>query len=137
MDDAPVDISGRNNAPPAAGRARTVEFPPSKAAAQPSTPRNVDPIPQRPENLPVDETRAIDPHLGSEAEEAPAAKALLRRVSPATAPLASTPASGAATRPRAPVQGATELPTTEPGGDLRRHHPPNPRPIDEADPYAR
>ena len=117
-------------------RARRVEPPPGKAAAQPTTPHKVDPIPQRPENLPVDQQRAVDPRLGSEAEEASAAKALLRPVSPATAPHAST--APATARTGAPARGATEPPTTEPGVDLRRLHAPNqPRPIDEADPYAR
>jgi len=118
---------------------RPVEPPPTAKAA--ATPPKVHAIPQKPENLPIDEPRPAPVTAPITSTPTPAAPPTTRDDELENKQQRRTkaePASSAAGRPRAPVKETVEPSTAEPGVELRRLHPPNqPRPIDEADPYAR
>jgi len=120
--------------------ARPVEpSPTTKAAAQPTPPKG-NAIPQKPENLPVDEPPPATLTTPVASTPAPAAPPTARDDELENKQHRRTnaePASSAAGRPRAPVKETVGPSTTDPGDDLRRMRQPNqPRPIDEANPYA-
>jgi eukaryotic-like serine/threonine-protein kinase len=115
----------------------------AKPAAQPPRLPKANPIPQRPENLPV----AVDPapadsSLGP-AGVAPAVSSLPVTASGEDSENKQKRRTGSAEngtdtagKPRAAIKAGAEPPTVEPGSDLPRRRPPNqPRVLDEINPY--
>jgi eukaryotic-like serine/threonine-protein kinase len=106
---------------------------PARAAAEPAPSPKANPIPQRPENLPIDPPRptvtapiaptppaALDDELENKRQ---------RRTD-------ANPASSVAGRPRLPVKEPAEPGAAEPGVDLRRlPAQKQPRALDEVNPY--
>ena len=120
--------------------ARPADAPPTaKAAAQPTGAKG-NAIPQRPENLPIAEPRSATVTTPVASTPAPAAPPTARDDALENKQQRRTSAesaSSAASRPRAPAKEKVGPSTVDPGDDLRRLRPPNqPRPIDEANPYA-